>query len=593
MKVVNSASIKNNRALLILSLMSFFIFSFVYLNWFAGYIFFYQEKSSLFLLSPQYLAGHLTQPGNFLIYLGELQTSFYFYPVIGAILVSAEILLIILIISLTGKAINGTRSLFIPFVIGAALFYLQTNYQYSAFNNLGILFQLALFYWVTRYLNPKLQWIPVVASPAIYFFFGSFSLIFILLFSQYLILKRNERWIIKLALLWIFALIFFFAGKEFLFYQTTEKLILLPFSEQKIGLQIQLFFAVIVLIVLLPVILKISITRISSFSIRRIKLIEFTPFAVLSVLILFSIQRIDNKNAQYFHVEKLFYQQKFNEIIAFNREFPSKNILTNYLNNIALSQTGKLNDELFCFPQSPDGQTLFLKWEIVSEVLKRGGYFYYYLGMVNESQRWAYEYMVMRGNTPESIKMIIKTELINGNYKSAYKYISILKNSIFYRKEAREFEKLLFDDSAIDLHPELGKIKRLKPKHDFFVLSENPAANLDLILAADSANKVALDYKLAFLLLQSDMKGIVEDLPLLQKTGETTIPKNAEEAVVAYSLLNLKKYPEFEGFVINPQTIIRFNEYYKIFQQNTANKEQAQNALKGFSETFWYYVFFR
>ena len=170
----------------------------------------------------------------------------------------------------------------------------------------------------------------------------------------------------------------------------------------------------------------------------------------------------------------------------------------------------------------------------------------------------------MRGNTPESIKMIIKTELINGKYKSAYKYITILKNSIFYKREAREFEKLLFDDKAVDLHPELGKIKRLKPKHDFFVLSENPAANIDLILAADSANRIALEYKLAFLLLQKDMKGIAEILPFYSKMGYTQIPKNVEEAVVAYSLLNLKKYPEFEGITVRPETVTRFNEYYKI-----------------------------
>ncbi len=591
---MNSTSFKNNRALLIFSYLFFFTFSFVYLYWFAGYIFFFQEKSSLFLVSPQYLAEHLTQPGSFLNYLGELQTAFYYYPAIGAILVSSEIFLIIWMISLIGKVINGNRSFFIPFVIGAALFYLQTNYQYSAFNNLGILVQLALFYWVIRFFSLKLQWIPVVVAPLIYLLFGSFSLIFILLFSQYLMLKRNEKWIVKLALLWILAIVFFIAGKEFLFFQTTEKLILLPFSEQKIGSQLQLFFAVIVLIVLLPIILKINIKRISSVSIRKIKLIEFVPFVILGGLIFISIPRIDDKNTHYFHVEKLFYQQKYNEIIAFNREFPSNNILTNYFNNIALSQTGKLNDELFGFPQSPDGQTLFLKWEIVSEVLKRGGYFYYNLGMVNEAQRWAYEYMVMRGNTPESIKMIIKTELINGNYKSAYKFISILKNSIFYRKEAREFEKLLFDDKSIDLHPELGKIKRLKPKHDFFVLSENPAANLDLILAADSTNRVASEYKFAFMLLQRDMIGIAERLPLLQKMGYTQIPKNVEEAVVAYSLLSLKKYPEFDGLPINPQTVISFNEYYRIFQQNQASKEQTQRALiKDFGNTFWYYVFFR
>jgi hypothetical protein len=80
---------------------------------------------------------------------------------------------------------------------------------------------------------------------------------------------------------------------------------------------------------------------------------------------------------------------------------------------------------------------------------------------------------------------------------------------------------------------------------------------------------------------------------LLKKAGFERIPKNIEEAVVAYSLLNLGKYPEFEQFAINPQTVIRFNQYYQIFQQNSGNKLQAQAALRDFSDTYWYHVFFR
>jgi hypothetical protein len=291
-------------------------------------------------------------------------------------------------------------------------------------------------------------------------------------------------------------------------------------------------------------------------------------------------------------VEKLFYEQKFEQLIAFNSKSPSMNILTNLLNNIALAETGKLNDVLFQFPQSPDGSTLFLKWELAGEVLKRGGYFYYSIGMINEAQRWAYEYMVMRGNTPEGIKMLIRTELINGNYKVAQKYISILKQSVFYRHDAMNFEKLL-NDEAVGNDAELGLKKQLKTKQDFFVFTENPPANLDLIIASDSTNQIAIEYKFAWLLLQKDFENVTKLLPLLKSAGFKRIPKNIEEAVVAYSLLNLKKYPEFEGFEINPQTVIRFNDYYRIFQQNSGNKQQAQAALREYSDTYWYHVFFR
>lgn len=181
-----------------------------------------------------------------------------------------------------------------------------------------------------------------------------------------------------------------------------------------------------------------------------------------------------------------------------------------------MAETGKLNDVLFQFPQSADGSTLFLKWELAVEVLKRGGYFYWSLGMINEAQRWAYEYMVMHGNTPEGIKNAHKNRTGKRQFQVAQKYISILKQSVFYRDEARKYEKLLFNEAAIEKDADLGPKKQLKTKLDFFVMVENPLANIDLIIANDSTNRIAIEYKFAGLLLQKDFENVTKLLPLLK-----------------------------------------------------------------------------
>ncbi len=49
---------------------------------------------------------------------------------------------------------------------------------------------------------------------------------------------------------------------------------------------------------------------------------------------------------------------------------------------------------------------------MAGEILNRGGYFYYTIGMINEAHRWAFENMVMKGLSPEGLKMLIKTEII-------------------------------------------------------------------------------------------------------------------------------------------------------------------------------------
>ncbi len=585
--------LKINRILQIAAYFTFFALSTFYFYWFSSYIFFYQEKSSLFLVSFSYLTEHLRQPGGFLVWLAELQTAFYFYPLAGALIVSIEICLVIFLITKIGKVLTERTFFLVPFSTGAVLFYLQTNYQYAAFNNLGIFLQILKLYLVIRFLKGTKMWIPVGLFPAWYLLTGSFSFIFLILLTVYFLIYREKGSLIKLVVLYFLGGVFFFIAQEFLFFHTIKTLLQYPFPAQNIGGQKQLFFTVVALISLLPLIFRFHPKSFDKMKMGNFQLVQTAPFLVIVVFAVLSVARIDKKNSHYFQVEKLFYEQKFNELIAYNTEFPSMNILTNFLNNIALAETGKLNDVLFQYPQSMDGSTLFLKWELAVEVLKRGGYFYWSLGMINESQRWAYEYMVMHGNTPEGIKMLIKTELVNGNYKVAQKYVSILKQSVFYRDVAREYENLLFNDEAMEKDAELGPKKQLKTKQDFFVMVENPLANIDLIIANDSTNRIAVEYKFAGLLLQKDFENVTKLLPLLKSAGFERIPKNIEEAVVAYNLLNLGKYPEFEGFTIQPETVIRFNQYYKIFQQNSENKQQAQAALRDYSDTYWYHVFFR
>ena len=143
---MNATDLKTNRILQISAYFTFFALSTIYFYWFASYIFFYQEKSTLFLVSFSYLAEHLNQPGGFLVWLAELQTAFYFYPLAGALIISIEICLVIFLITKIGRVLTGKTPFLIPFLTGAILFYLQTNYQYLAFNNLGIFLQILMFY---------------------------------------------------------------------------------------------------------------------------------------------------------------------------------------------------------------------------------------------------------------------------------------------------------------------------------------------------------------------------------------------------------------------------------------------------------------
>ncbi|MDO9339543.1 MAG: DUF6057 family protein [Bacteroidales bacterium] len=591
---MNRIKTNNNLLLSWLPYLVFFIASFIYFGFFVDYILFYQEKSSLFIFSSDFLFENLHQPGGFLIWLGKFLSTFFYYPLAGALIVSTILTLIVTTVSNIIRLLTGKNSIIAPFIIGAALFYLQTDYRFLIYNNLGLLLQLALFYLTIRYLTSLKGWIPVIIIPLWYFATGGFAWVFSILLTFYFVFDKEKKGWTKIVALWCLNLLIFYFSKEFLFFQTVKTLLTFPFTELNTGSQSAFFLSVAGILSLLPVIARIKFSIPGKFRISDFVEGIITTSLVIIILVIIGVQRYDKKISQYFHVEKLFHQNKFDEVIAFNTANPSTNSLTIFLNNIALCETDKLNDMLFSFPQSPDGKTLFLKWEMVGEILKRGGYFYYTIGMVNEAHRWVFENMVMKGHSPEGLKMLIRTELINGNYKVASKYITLLKNTFFYKNEAKAFEKLLFDDVAINTDPELGEKRQNRLETDFFSITDDPYINIERILATDSLNRKAFEYKLAFMLLKKDYQGIANELPKFKSLGFTKLPVHIEEAALALSVLNMGKLTDDGSIQISKDTELRWNQYLTVFQQYGTDPKAAEPALRRqFGNTFWYWAFYK
>lgn len=591
---MNRITTKNRILFFYLSYLIFFIGLYIYFGFFGDYILFYQEKSSLFIFSSDFLFENLHQPGGGLIYLGKFFSTFFYYPLAGAFIVSVIITLIVLTVSKILSFLTGKNKMIVPFIIGTSLLYLQTDYRFLLFNNLGLLLQLVLFWMTIRYLTFLRGWIPVLITPLWYFVTGGFSWVFSILLTFYFVFGKDKKGLIKIVALWVISLLTIYISKEFLFFQTVKTLLIFPLIEQNVVSQPVLFLVVTGIISILPGIARIKFSLSGKLGVSDFVggLIGSTLLTIILVYI--GIKQFDEKNKQYFHVEKLFYQNKFDEVIAYNIANPPINSLTIFLNNIALSETDKLNDLLFHFPQSPDGKTLFLKWDMVGEILKRGGYFYYTIGMINEANRWAFENMVMKGHSPEGLKMLIRTELINGNYKLASRYITILMKTLFYKKEAKTFEKLLFNDAAINTDRELGERRQNRVKTDFFTITDDPYINIERILVYDSLNKKAFNYKLAFLLLKKNYRGIANELLKLGNYGYKNMPVHIEEAAVALSVLNMGKLPNLGNIQLNKNTELRWNQYLTIFQQYGTNLKAAEPALKRqFGNTFWYYSFYR
>jgi hypothetical protein len=581
----------NYQTLNYLHYLLFFLITFIFFAFFADYIFFYQEKSSLFIFSSDYLMECFHQPGSSVVYLGKLLSTFYFIPVAGSAIVSLIICLVIFFTSKILSVITGNHRKYLSLIAGGIMFYLHTNYHFQLFNSIGILLQLIFFFIIVKHLR---GWLPVLISPVIYLLTGGFAWLLFLIYAIYLISNDFRKASQKIISLIGLNLLVILILKDFVLFQTFKTLIIYPLSNDNLKYQLLFFLPLGLLIILAFSYGKIKSGILSCIRIPE-NIISLLPF-ILTIVLVMTIAwiRFDDRTRIYFQAEKLFLQNNFEELIEFNKKNPSTNILTSYLNNIALCEKGVLNDQLFHFLQKSDGQTLFLKWEMNEEVLRRGSYFYYTIGMINEAHRWAFENMVMRGFAPEDLIMLIKTELIKGNYLMASKYIRILKKTIFYRKKARGFEALLFNDDAVNSHPELGLKRKTSVLKDFFVITDDPISNIDKLLTQDSTNHNAYQYRLAYMLIRKDYKRIVAELPKLGNHGFKSMPEHLEEAVIVYKTLNLGPLPNTDGIHFNPKTELRFKQYLQTLSYYKNDLKAAEPILKQkFGTTFWYWALFR
>lgn len=583
---------KNNHGHLFRSLpyLLFFTGLVLFFGFFADYIFFYQEKLSLFIFSSDFLKEHFNQPGSPLIYLGKFLTAFYFHHFWGAVILITLICLVTFVLLKIVRSISGREDSIIPLMFGIVIFYFHTSYQFQLVNSLGILLQLVFFYLTIRYLR---EWIAVIIFPTWYFLTGGFAWIYTGMLTLYIAVKSlRTGWPVIISL-WGLILFFIWVLKEFVLFRDLRSLLMYPFSVDTLGLQYKLFTPAVLLFALVPLFIKAESWLLSQITMKRSVLNSLLIFVIFGITGIMALLRYDKAYREYFHVEKLFYQNRMTELVDYSKKHPSTNKLTIFLVNVALCESGKLNDQLFHFLQAPDGGTLFLKWEMFGEVLRRGAYFYYATGIINEAHRWAFENMVMAGYTPEGMKMLIKTEIINGNYKMASKYISLLEKTLFYRKDAAIHRKLLFDDAAVNAHPELGAKRKEKIVNDFFSITDNPLVNIEKALKKDSLNRKAFEYKMAWYMLNEDYEKIGSELPRLETMGYKRIPVHIGEAAMVYKISNLGPLPELGSLRIDPNIETRFNQFLQTFQNYGNNLKTAQPFLKQkYGNTFWYYAFY-
>lgn len=257
--------------------------------------------------------------------------------------------------------------------------------------------------------------------------------------------------------------------------------------------------------------------------------------------------------------------------------------------NLALGKTGQLAERMFGFYQNgtegllPEFQRDFTSPLPTSEA-------YYHLGMVNTAQRFTFEAMEAIPNFRKSarcFKRLAETNLINGQYEVAAKYLRALRKTLFYKEWAEDAMTYLYNEDKINAHPEWGWLRQIRYADDFLFSNREKDIMLGLLYQRNHQNRMAFEYMLAYVLQQRDLQRFMKYYPLGKDAGYNHIPRSYQEVLV---YVWTQTHKDFRGmpWSITPQVARDITEFAQIYMSRQGGTQQILQAR--FGGTYWYYL---
>ena len=253
--------------------------------------------------------------------------------------------------------------------------------------------------------------------------------------------------------------------------------------------------------------------------------------------------------------------------------------------NRALYQTGKLGDEMFCFPQHP--ASLFLtrkgmesEWHKFDTCMD--------LGLVNQAENALNISLETFGERPLLLQRLAVINMVKGNVGAARVFVGKLEKVPFWSSVARGYMAVLESDPDLSEDGEIQSLRKVMLRTDYV----GEADTLTLLLADNPGNRMAYMYGMAWLLLSKNMDVFVQKFNTYHHRNFSTIPRHFQEALLLSRLLR-KQPTDVPGQVIAEQTKMQFSEFIRAMQQHGKNMAAARAALKErFGNTYFYYYYF-
>jgi hypothetical protein len=555
----------------------------------------YHEQFQLFLTTPEYFLDMVSKPGGFADYLGTFLTQFFLFSWFGAAIIALLLMSIQWLIHNIGQRIRPSAAWF-PLSFVPPLFYwiLLCNENFLAGGIVSVL--LGLIFWLNYFFirnTPARLTYVLISIPILYWLAGGSVLFFAM---GCMVAAWRDKGTTPGKILLSVAVPILLAGCFLL-----AKTILpqYPLARLVIGTDyfrfpvlypsgIWIMWIMCLLIPLSFLVLPSKFRKKRNEALAGI-LLSLTLLILGGYLVAVNTQKSKEDIMAYDYFVRM--QQWDKAIARADRESPSSPLSVACL-NLSLCKSGLMSDNMFRYYQNgPEGLIPTFARDFTISMIT--GEIYYHLGFINTAQRFAFESMESLPNywkSARAVKRLAETNLINGQYQVARKYLLILQNTFFYKAWANYVITFLEDEEAINKHPEWGTLRKYRTKTDFLDSEKEKDMMLGILLQQDLSHYMAYEYLLAYCLLTKDLDRFMQYFPLGMELHYQYLPVSYQEALIYIWSLSNDDPVRTVPYPVSDRVKSELVTYQNIYL-NASNPEEVLK--KNHSGTYWYYLHFR
>ena len=530
------------------------------------YVLAYQEQLQLFLFDGDYFCERISEPGGLARYVAEFLVQFYNAAAIGALIIA---LLFMLVQQLTWRLMRAKSHYLLSFLPALMLWYAMGDENVMLTYVVALVMALSVALAWTRWCAGIALWkkliVALVAIPVLYWLIGPMVLLVALVMMPWLVAMPAVVYALTLMLL----------SAQWLPFPMTRVMLGVSYYRVPATLPYMLMAIPVVTLLLTWFVKCLPQPR---------KWVRYAEALVFAILILVpQTYGFDKKKYDLIEYDYLVRVGDWNAIIRkAEKQMPDLPMSVS-ATNLALAKTNQLGDRAFDFFQRGT-EGLLPRFERNFATAQLTGEIYFNLGLVNTAQRFAFEAMEAIPNYNKSarvVKRLAETNLINGQYEVARKYLKILEKTVFYRPWAQRMMAMLGDENAINRHPLYGMLRQYR-LHDDFLFSERELDKIcGQLFIHNQQNQMAAQYLLMMPLLDGDVSRFMNYVQYVQNRIAYN-PRHCQEAI-AFAFFQQRQNPP-QGLV-SPLILQQMNDFSRMYSQDKNSPE-----LSRYKNTVWYYL---